>query len=70
MDSEYISGTEAATYLGVTRRHIYGLAKEGRIGTEIAGRYVYTYAQLDAYNAHKKIAGRPRKHLHKGTKVL
>jgi len=62
MDSDYLNAVQAASYLGVNRQRIYQLAKAGRIGREIAGYWVFTREELDAFKAKPKPkAGRPRK---------
>ena len=51
-DDELMTATEAARYLGISRARVSLLAKQGRLGKQIAGRYnVFTRAELDAYRA-------------------
>ena len=56
------STTEAAEYLG---KWIYDVAQDGRIGTKVKGRFVYTKEELDWWAANKPAAGRPRKGVEK-----
>lgn len=49
-DEELLTATEAAKYLDISRARVSLLAKQGRLGKQIAGRYnVFTKAELDAY---------------------
>jgi len=49
-DEKLLTATEAAQILGVSRARVSLLAKQGRLGKQIAGRYnVFTHAELDAY---------------------
>ncbi len=61
-NQDYMKATEAARYLGITRQRVYELADAGRLGTRIAGYWVFTKSELDAYRAeraHNK-GGRPK----------
>ncbi len=49
-DEILLTATEAAQYLGISRARVSLLAKQGRLGKQIAGRYnVFTRAELDVY---------------------
>ena len=51
-EDELMTATEAAQYLGISRARVSLLAKQRRLGKQIAGRYnVFTRAELDAYKA-------------------
>jgi excisionase family DNA binding protein len=51
-EEELMTATEAAEYLGISRARVSLLAKQGRLGRQIAGRYnVFTRAELDIYKA-------------------
>ncbi len=60
-DEELTAG-EAAVILGVNRQRVNELARAGRIGRQVAGRYwVFTRAELEAFkNAPKSKGGRPK----------
>ena len=60
-DQDLLNAVEAAEYLGVHRQRIYQLADEGKLGRRIAGYWVFTRAELDAYRAAPKSkGGRPK----------
>ncbi len=49
-DEELLTAVAAAKYLGISRARVSLLAKQGRLGKQIAGRFnVFTRAELDAY---------------------
>ena len=60
--SEELTAGEAAQILGVNRQRINQLAKAGRLGRQIAGRYwVFTRAEIEAFkNQPKSKGGRPK----------
>jgi excisionase family DNA binding protein len=60
-DEELTAG-EAAVILGVNRQRVNELARAGRIGRQVAGRYwVFTRAELEAFkSAPKSKGGRPK----------
>jgi len=62
MNQEYLSATQAAEYLGVSRARINQLASAGKIRRdEVGGYYVYTRAELDRWRAMPKdVGGRPK----------
>jgi excisionase family DNA binding protein len=62
MSDEEILAGEAAKILGVNRQRINELARAGRIGRQVVGRYwVFTRAELEAYKAAPKSkGGRPK----------
>ena len=62
--SEELTAGEAAEILGVNRQRINQLAKAGRLGRQIAGRYwVFTRAEIEAFkNQPKSKGGRPKAH--------
>ena len=60
-EEEFLNAQQAAAYLGVHRQRIYQLADEGKIGRKVAGYWVFTRAELDAYEAAPKgPRGRPK----------
>lgn len=61
-DDEVLPG-EAAEILQVNRQRINELARSGRIGRQVAGRYwVFSRAELEAFKAApKNKGGRPSK---------
>lgn len=62
MALDYLKASDAAQYLGVTRQRIYELAATGRLGARLAGYWVFTLAELDAYRDERQTnrGGRPR----------
>ncbi len=61
-EEEYLNAIEAATYLGLHRSRIYALAESGRLGKRLAGYWVFTRTELDAYKQTSLgQSGRPRK---------
>jgi excisionase family DNA binding protein len=61
-DEEYLNAVEAAAYLGLHRSRIYALADSGRLGKKLAGYWVFSKAELDAYKQTSlRQGGRPRK---------
>ena len=61
IDEEDFAG-EAAKILGVNRQRINELARAGRFGRQIGGRYwVFTRAELEAFKSEpKNKGGRPK----------
>lgn len=61
--SSIYSSREAAEYLGISfrtiRKHLYE-TKDLTPDTTIAGRLIFTKANLDAFNARRRPGGRPR----------
>ena len=58
---EYLSAAQAAQYLGLHRSRVYQLLKAG-LGRQVAGYWVFTKAELDAYRAAPKSkGGRPKR---------
>lgn len=54
---------EAAQELGISRQRLAVLAKQGRLGHQVAGRYwVFTRAEVQAYKPMVKVSrgGRPK----------
>jgi excisionase family DNA binding protein len=62
MNDEEILAGEAAKILGVNRQRVNELARAGRLGHQVAGRYwVFTRTELEAYKAlPKSKGGRPK----------
>ncbi len=61
---ELYNAVEAADYLGVNRQRVYDLAKQGRIGRQVAGFWVFTKPELDRYKTervNRPKGGRPKK---------
>ncbi len=62
LEEEFLNAQQAAAYLGVHRQRIYQLADEGKIGRKVAGYWVFTRSELDAYDAAPKgPGGRPKR---------
>ncbi len=60
-EQEFMSANEAAEYLGVHRQRIYQLIRERGLGRKIAGYWVFTKEELDAYEKQPKgPGGRPK----------
>ncbi len=62
-EQNYLSAVQAAHYLGVNRQRVYELADAGRLGRRLAGYWVFTQAELDAYKqerAERPRGGRPK----------
>ncbi len=62
-EPEYLNAVQAAKYLGVNRQRIYVLASEGRLGRQIAGYWLFTLPELDAFKqerAKRPKGGRPK----------
>ncbi len=69
--NELLSGQEAAEYLGISRARIYALARQGRLGREIGGYWMFTRGELDAYKAEPKSkGGRPKDEMMTPTPVV
>jgi len=65
---QYLSATQAAEYLGITRQALHNLTKTGQVGTRIGHAWVFTEAELDAWvNKPRPNGGRPPKKSHAGT---
>ena len=65
-EPEYLKAQQAASYLGVNRQRLYALVSEGRLGKQIGGYWLFTRAELDAYEqerSQRRKGGRPRKHV-------
>jgi excisionase family DNA binding protein len=68
-DSDLLTTTEAANYLGVSRQTIASAAKQGEIGTkhDVRGArggwiYLFTRAELDRWYGRERVKpGRPPK---------
>lgn len=61
-DDSVFNAQQAADYLGYSRQRVYLLAKQGRLGREYAGFWVFDKSELDTYKATtKRKGGRPRK---------
>ncbi len=61
--AEELTLADAARALGLSRQRLAILAKEGRLGRQVAGRYwVFTPAEIAAYKPHVKASkgGRPK----------
>jgi hypothetical protein len=59
--NDLLAGQQAANYAGFTRARLYTLARQGRIGKQIAGVWFFTRAELDAYKqSPKNKGGRPK----------
>lgn len=55
-----LTGADAARELGISRQRITELAKTGRLGTQVAGRYwFFTKEEIEAYKNDRKV-GRPK----------
>ena len=62
-EQEYLSAIQAAQYLGVNRQRVYELAAAGHLGRRLAGYWVFTRAELDAYRQERTFrpkGGRPK----------
>lgn len=57
-DQRTLGLQDAIRILGLKRSRIRKLAKQGRIGRLVAGRYLYTQAELDAFKSVPRKAGR------------
>ncbi len=62
----YLSASEAAVYCHVTTERLAQLAREGYMGRRIAGRWLYTDAELDRYLQERKGQRRRHKLVHEG----
>ena len=62
MADDLLNATSAARYLAVSRQRIYELAQAGRLGHRLAGYWVFSRAELDAYRQarHGTKGGRPK----------
>ncbi len=62
-ETEYMNAVQAAAYLGVRRQRVYELVEDGRLGRKIAGYWVFTQQELDAYKEQRIVnkGGRPPK---------
>ena len=61
----YLSAAQAANHLGVNRQRVYELADAGRMGRRLAGYWVFTQTELDAYKQERlerPKGGRPKSH--------
>ena len=57
---ELLSAAQAAKYLGLHRSRLYQLRESG-LGRQVAGFWVFTKAELDAYKVSpKRKVGRPK----------
>ena len=63
MNVNLLKASEAARYLGITRQRIYELAQAGRLGQRMAGYWVFTQAELEAYRVGRSqaVGGRPKR---------
>lgn len=61
MEEEFLNYKQAAEYLGVHISHVYQLAKQGRIGREIAGYLVFTRAELAEYKKQREESGQRKR---------
>ena len=60
-DDEEVTAGEAAAILGVNRQRVNQLAREGRIGRQVAGRYwLFKRAELEAFKNSPRKGGRPK----------
>ncbi|GAC1562739.1 MAG: hypothetical protein NVS2B7_36790 [Herpetosiphon sp.] len=60
-EPEYLNAQQAGRYLGLTRQRIYALSKAGKLGRHVAGFWLYTPAELDAWRASSsRRGGRPK----------
>lgn len=60
----YLSMQQAADFLGVSIQRVHALAKGGRIGTQVAGHWLFTRQELEQYDRDRqgrKQGGRRRK---------
>ena len=55
---EFLSASEAAEYLGLSRQRIHYLTLSGRMGRRIGGFWVFTREELDRFNEER--AKRPK----------
>lgn len=58
---ELLDINAAAAILGVSVKRVYQVAEAGRLGTRHGTRWLFTRAEVEAYRAGRKKAGRPRK---------
>ncbi len=57
---EFLTATQAAAYLGVTRQRVHLLTKEG-YGQRVGSMWLFTRAELDRWQATPRHAGgRPK----------
>ncbi len=62
-NEELLNAVQAAAYLGVERQRVYALAKQGRLGQQLAGFWVFTPAELDRFRSgvdERPKGGRPK----------
>ena len=60
-ESQRILGmSDAADYLELSVQRVKQLAAEGRIGEMIAGRYLFSRAELAAFKRRKRPSHRPK----------
>ncbi len=58
--TEYLTATQAAAYLGVTRQRVHLLTKQG-YGQRVGSVWLFTRAELDRWQATPRHAGgRPK----------
>ncbi len=58
--TEYLTATQAAAYLGVTRQRVHLLTKQG-YGQRVGSMWLFTRAELDRWQATPRHAGgRPK----------
>jgi len=58
--NELVGTTEAAEILDLSVRRVHKLAKDGRIGMNVEGRYVFTRTELDQFKDIERPPGAPR----------
>lgn len=58
--TDYIGTVEAAEHLGLSLARIKKLAKDGRVGRLVAGRFLFTRAELDRFAKKERKPGRPK----------
>jgi excisionase family DNA binding protein len=60
-DDEEVTAGEAAAILGVNRQRVNQLARSGRIGRQVAGRYwLFKRSELEAFKSLDRKGGRPK----------
>ena len=60
-DEEEVTAGEAAAILGVNRQRINQLARSGRLGHQVGGRYwLFKRSELEAFKNSPRKGGRPK----------
>jgi len=59
-DEQLMGARQAQELLGISRGRIHQLARRGDIGRKVDGRWLFTRAELEAFKAIPRRAGRPK----------